>query len=559
MENAKTQHLITALKSLLYFRLFCCCKFLVPMKTKSLLLLSLLCLTTLAFAQKKQPSVKAFSKDEEGEAKKEAATYFKAMNYVQAQALYERLVITDPKDVDYNYKLSLIYMYTNNARPKAMPLMEYVVNANSKSIPKDAMFDLGRAYFYAGLYDKALETYEKYRVEKHGTVDSKLKLELWVKWATDAKELTAHPIEVSFENMGKNINSITADYRPVIGANDSVVYFSSKRKGNTGGLVDDLGDMPSDVYLFTQGDSSRSKAKNIGANINSPFYEECMFVNANADRMLIYKEGPETSGDLFISPVRGKQWDKAVSLGKQFVTKAAETGACFSPDGLTLYFSAEAEGSKTGKDIYRCTRSEQTSWSKPEKLGDNINTKEDEDCPYLWVDGKTLFFSSKGFNSMGGYDIFKAVMNNPAEGFGKAENIGYPLNTVNDDLGIGINPDGKTLYVSTVRDSGIGDYDIYKVTLTQPITPSQYVLLHGVALTNANTPAKGAFVSVTNATSGEEVFKAQTNDANGCFDAALPTGNYKVSLRHAKFGKAEGEIAVNPAEALKLEKIFMFK
>ena len=105
------------------------------MKTKSLLLLSLLCLTTLAFSQKKQPAVKAFGKDEEGEAKKEAATYFKAMNYVQAQAMYERLVITDPKDVDYNYKLSLIYMYTNNAKPKAVPLMEYVVNANSKSIP----------------------------------------------------------------------------------------------------------------------------------------------------------------------------------------------------------------------------------------------------------------------------------------------------------------------------------------------------------------------------------------------------------------------------------------
>ncbi len=525
---------------------------------RNVLIILFASLATLAFSQKKPQPIKGYSKDEEGDAKKEAAAFFKSMNYIQSQPMYERLVATDPKDVDYNYKLALIYMYTNNAKAKAVPLMEYVVNANSKNIPKDAAFDLARAYFFAGLFDKALETYEKYRTEKHGTVDSKLKFDLWVKWASNAKEISTHPVDATFENVGKQINSIGADYRPVISANDSVVYFSSKRKGNTGGLTDDFGEMPSDIYFFTQNDSSRSKAKNSGANLNTPYYEECMFVNMTSDRMLIYREGPETSGDIMLSEIKGKQWNKPVSPGKQFVTKSAETGACLSPDGLTMYFAAEAEGSKTGKDIYRCTRTESTGWSKPEKLGDNINTKEDEDCPYLWVDGKTLFFSSKGFNSMGGYDIFKAVMNNPAEGFGKAENIGFPLNTVYDDIGIGVNPDGKSIYLSAVRDSGYGDYDIYKVTLMQPITPSRYVLLHGVATNSAGAVAKGAFVSITNATTGENVFKCQANDANGSFDAALPQGNYKIALRHAKFGKAEGDLSANPDEAVKVFKSFVF-
>ena len=529
------------------------------MKRKTLItFLFYIFLTTIAFSQKKPQPVKGYSKDEEGDAKKEAASFFKSMNYMQALPIYERLVVTDPKDVDYNYKLSLIYMYTNTSKAKAVPLMEYVVNANSKNIPKDATFDLARAYFFAGLFDKALETYEKYRTEKHGTVDSKLKFDLWVKWASDAKELSAHPVDCSFENMGKQINSNGADYRPVISANDSVVYFSSKRKGNSGGLTDDFGEMPSDIYFFTQNDSTRSKAKNAGVNLNSPYYEECLFVNMTGDRMLLYREGPETSGDINLSELKGKQWDKPVSPGKQFVTKTAETGACLSPDGLTMYFAAEAEGSKTGKDIYRCTRTESTAWGKPERLGDNINTKEDEDCPYLWLDGKTLFFSSKGFNSMGGYDIFKAVMNNPAEGFGKAENIGFPLNTVYDDVGIGVNPDGKSIYLAAVRDSGYGDFDIYKVTLTQPITPSRYVLLHGTAVNSAGAVAKGAFVSITASSTGENIFKCQTNDANGCFDAALPPGNYKVTLRHAKFGKAEGEVTVNPEEAVRINKVFTF-
>ena len=159
---------------------------------------------------------------------------------------------------------------------------------------------------------------------------------------------------------------------------------------------------------------------------------------------------------------------------------------------------------------------------------------------------------------MGGYDIFKSVMNSPSEGFGKPENIGYPLNTIYDDLGIAVNPNGTTLYLSAVRDSGLGDFDIYKVKLTQPITPSRYVLLHGIGLTSANAAAKGAFVSITNATTGDEAFKGQANDANGCFDAALPAGNYKVSLRHAKYGKAEDTIEVKSDDG-KITKVFQFK
>ncbi len=529
------------------------------MKQKSILVILFVLFTTIAFSQKKPQPIKGYGEDEIGDAKKQAALYFKAMNYSQAQQMYERLLVNDPKDIDYNYKLALVYMFTNTSKHKAVPLMEYVVNANSKSIPKDATFDLARAYFYAGMYDEALENYEKFREEKHGSLDAKLKFDLWVNWANSARKLTENPIEASYENMGKAINSPTTDYRPVTSANDSVVYFSSKRKGNTGGLVDDFGDIPSDILFFTQTDSARSKAKNIGVNINTPYYEECLFVNAQGDRMLVYKEGPETSGDIQLSPIRGKQWDKPVVPSKQFVSKAPETGACLSPDGLVMYFAGESEGSKTGKDIYRCARTEQTAWGKPERLGDNINTKEDEDCPYLWLDGKTLFFSSKGFNSMGGYDIFKSVMNNPAEGFGKAENIGYPLNTVYDEIGIAINPDGKTLYTAAVRDSGLGDYDVYKVTLTTPIVSTQYALLHGIVLTNANAPAKGAFVSITNASTGDNYFNAQANDATGCFDAALPAGTYKVTLRHAKFGKSEGDVIINPAESGRVNQVFLFK
>jgi WD40-like Beta Propeller Repeat/Tetratricopeptide repeat len=528
------------------------------MNRKNILVLLACLVTTISIAQKKEQPVKPFGQEELSNSKKEAASYFKMENYRLAKTFYERLIVNDPKDVEFNYRLAVCYLNTNFNRAKAIPLLEYAANANSKDIPKDVLFELGKAYHYGNLFDKAIETFEKYRIAKKGSVDAKSKFDLWVAWSHSAKEIVEKPVAATFINPGKAVNSPTSDYKPVIGANDSVVYFSSSRKGNTGGLTDDLGDIPADVYFFTQTDSSFSKAKNAGANINTALYEECLYLNMTGDRMIIYMEG-DIQGDLYISDIKGKQWNKAVSMGKEFVTKAYETGACLSPDGLTLYFAAEAENSKTGKDIYKCTRTEQTGWSKPERMGDNINTKEDEDAPNLWLDGKTLFFSSKGWGGIGGYDIYKSVMNDPSEGFGKPENIGYPLNSTYDDIGIGVAVDGKTIYLSQLRDSGIGELDIYKVKLEEAITGNKLCLVSVQAISPLNAIAKGGIVTVNNTATGDLLYKGQTNDANGKFDVALPTGAYTFAIRHPKLGKVEEEVLINAIESSKITKIMQFK
>lgn len=515
---------------------------------KKLLMLVLAVMPLLLNAQTKQPAIKPFSADEVKEQKGIAEAAYKALNFSDALKIYERLVVTDPRNADYNYKLGLCYMITNINKAKAVPFLEYAANANDKDKPKDVTFDLGRAYFYAGLYDKALDTYEKYRVEKHNSIDSKLKFDTWVDWAVSAKKITATPIDVTFKNMGKGINSNGVDYRPLMGIADTIIFFNSKRKGNTGGLVDELGEIPSDVYYWLQNDSTLSKAKNGGININTAFYEDALYVSPNGDRMLLYMEGPESNGDLHIAKQAGKNWDKPVVLGKDFTTKALETGATMSPDGLTLYFSAEVGGSKTGKDIYVCTRTESTSWSKPERLGDNINTKGDEDAPVMWIDGKTLFFSSTGHGSMGGYDLFKVTMKDPREGFNKPENLGCPINTLYDDIGIALKADGKSGYLSQVRDSGMGDFDIYAFDLQKPLVDQTLTWIEGRTYSLVGTAAKGAFVTITDAATGTSYATIETNDATGRFDVALPPGTYKVVAKHAKLGKCEADIAVGAGE-----------
>lgn len=512
-------------------------------------ILLLLSATLAVNAQKKAPVIKPYTADEAKEYRKEAELAFKELNYGYALRIYERLVVTEPNNVEYNHRLGMCYLNTNVNKRKAVPCLEYVVNSNAKEKPKDVLFDLGKAYHFAGLYDLALETYEKFRESKGGTVDPKLKFDLWVEWSDNAKKLSQSPVSVTWSNPGKTINSAQADYRPIKGAADTVVYFSSRRKGTMGGEMDDLGDMPTDVFFFTQNDTSRSKAKNAGVNLNTEFYEETMFLSMAGDRLLVYKEGPESNGDIYISDLNGKQWSKAVLVGKDFMTKVFETGASLSPDGMTLYFAAEEIGSKTGKDIYRCTRTPATAWSKPEKLGDNINTKWDEDMPMMWMDGKTFFFASAGHGSMGGLDVFKSVLTDPKEGFSKPVNIGYPLNSVYDDLNIALSCDGKSAWLSAVRDSGMGDYDLWEVKLEKSLIDKPLVWLAGKGITNLGTPAKGAFVVITEKSTGNKVFEVEANEATGRFDAALYPGEYKVVLRHPKSGKTEADVTIAEGES----------
>ena len=227
---------------------------------QKLLFILVLFLPLFSIAQKKAPAIKPYLPDEVKAAKTEADLSFKGGAYNYSQVIYERLVVTEPGNADYNYKLGICYMFTNVNKAKAVSYMEFAANANSKDKPKDVTFDLGRAYFYAGLYDKALETYEKFRVEKHNSIDSKFKpvFDMHVEWATNANNLNTNSREVTFTNMSKTINSNGADYRPLMGVADSVIYFSSKRKGTTGGLVDPDGIAYSDIFFWTLSLSLRS-------------------------------------------------------------------------------------------------------------------------------------------------------------------------------------------------------------------------------------------------------------------------------------------------------------
>jgi hypothetical protein len=496
---------------------------------------------------KKAGAPVAITKEQAGEIKKQAAELYKTENFKAAIDLYTKLVNFEPENMDYNYKLGMSIVKSNTDRSQA--IQYFVKAADKKDAPKDVYYFMGKALLSAGLFDEAVEAFEKYRDVNKGQVNAKLHLEQWMEYCYNAKEYAKNPLDVRFVNPGKPVNSPAAEYAPVSMAVDTVVFFTSNRKGNMGGLVDGFGEIIPDIYISSRIDTVWTKAKNPGININSEFYDISSGMNSNGDKLLIYKEGAEAAGDIYISLLKGKSWQKAEVIDASMETKYLETGACISNDGKRVFFAADMKGTLGGKDIFMIEMKEDKTWSAPVNVGPTVNTKFDEDFPMLWHDGKTLFFSSEGHTSMGGHDIFMTSKSDPAQDWSKPVNIGYPLNTFDDDLYFTLSANGATGYVAGVKKGGLGDLDIWYFKLAQPLLKNAGTLYRASILSPQGLPTKDAVCSVVKESTGEVIGIMEANGPNAEIFVLLPPGNYILKARSPKMGRLEEPIAITGEES----------
>lgn len=217
----------------------------------------------------------------------------------------------------------------------------------------------------------------------------------------------------------------------------------------------------------------------MGANINSEWDEESVGLTALGDLVFIYFETLNLFGDLGTSSMKGKVWQKFEVLFPQVNSNVYEGGACISNDGATIYFSSTRKEGFGGTDLWMIKKDKSGKWSNAINLGNSINTKYDEDIPFLSLDGNRLYFSSKGWNSMGGYDIFYSDWNNVLNIWSKPKNIGFPINDADDNKFISLSGDERIAYISSVRPEGFGERDIYKVEFLDTLNHSLSHLISG--------------------------------------------------------------------------------
>lgn len=410
----------------------------------------------------------------------EAKDNFSLGNYVGALDEYLLMLHKDAKNVLFNYRVGICYLNTNIDKSKAVHHLEYVTK--QPKCEDVVWYELGRAYHYAYRFDDAIAAYNKYKELVKGKSGIMEEVERSIEMSYNAKELVKFPLQITWENLGKDVNSEYPDYNPFIDEMEGYLVFSTKRKGTSGGFTGYDGHFTSDIFYSEEKLGKWSKVKNLGTKCNATGNDEVVSMSTDQNFLFIYTEDENFAGDILVAKKKSKSFDQKAILDANINTNNIEVGASIYLEGDILFFNSDKSGGLGGMDIYMARKLPTGQWAIPINLGPNINTKFDEEYPVITADGKTLYFASKGHSSMGGLDIFKSIWNDEKKEWGPAINLGYPINTPDDNMTISFTSTGRHAYVSSVREGGFGNLDIYRITFSE--VEASHTALRGGIKTN---------------------------------------------------------------------------
>lgn len=406
--------------------------------------------------------------------------------YQRAIPFYEKAYDFNPNNSHLNYQLGICYINTIE-KFKALGHFQKAYELNPEGFP-DIHYYLGQVHHLDESWDKAVEHYETFKETLHTRkeVDLIQDVEKRIKECGHGKEIVKEPIRIWVDNLGEKINSPYHEYGMIMTADGSEMFFTSRRPSSKGarGKKDPI-DFDEDVfYSWKNANGDWVKALNIGEPINTKGHDAAVALNPDGSKMVIYIDD-KGDGNLYESVRKGDEWSKPEKFNKEISGPYHEPSAWYSSDGKLLYFVSnrprEKRGDPIDKDIFVASWNEdKEKWDDVERLPENINSPYDEDGIFLHPDNKTLYFSSKGHNSMGGYDIFKSIRRSDGT-WTDPENIGYPLNTPDDDVFFVVTASGRYAYMTSFRDGGLGGRDLYKVTflgdVKTPLLNSENILL----------------------------------------------------------------------------------
>lgn len=498
--------------------------------------------TPTIFAQKAKTHV--LTADEAKLVKKDAATLFVSTDYKGALPGYKELVKSDPKNVEYNYRLGICYIMTNSNKAEAVAPLEYVIK--SKDPKKETWLYLGIAYMNANRFDDASRTLFEFKTFGNVKPPKDLpSVDRLLEMCQNGKDLVSRPVDLTFSNIGKTINTIYDEYNPYISADGKQLIFTTRRKGNIGGFIEDLGVFTADVYWSLWKDTIWTKAKGLGGLINTDWDEECTGISADGNQLVLYFDNAEAFADLGIATLKGKMWQKPLMLTEKVNSKGYEGGACMSLDGSTIIYSSNRKDGQGGADLWMIRKESGGEWGDPVNLGPVINSKYDEESPFLSVDGKTLYYASKGFNSMGGYDIFYSRWNESSEAWSAPVNIGYPLNTADDNSFFSITGDGRFAFISSVRKEGLGERDIYKVSFNDPGHHPFQTVISGIVTAPAGGKPELTRIGLIDK-DGKTVIEFKPGYTTNRFILTAQPGTYSLKIEGYHFEPVTETIEITP-------------
>ncbi len=396
---------------------------------------------------------------------KDANAYFYFEDYEEALSHYLNVYENYPDNYNLDYRIGLCYLNISGSKHKAIPYLEraskniskrYNENSLRETLaPVDALFYLGNAYFINNQLDKAKASYEKFLSEVKSPKQYNMEyLNHQIAGLDRSKVIQNYPVNFLRSNLGQNINNRFPNFNPVVSGDGKTLAYTTKERFYQA------------IYISRKEGDNWGRPQNITLDLVVDGNCSTLSLSYTGDELYLFKDDDHV-GNIWVTKFTKDRWTPMQKLNENINTQFYETHASVSADGKKLYFASNRSGGFGDLDIYVSERNASGDWGPAKNLGPNINSAFNENSPFITVDGNTLFFSSEGHNSMGGYDIFFSQRQKDGT-WSKPVNLGYPINSTDDDIFYHPLGDGSMGLMAIFDPKGFGETDILQIEIFLP-------------------------------------------------------------------------------------------
>ena len=498
------------------------------------------------------PQISGQTKSETRTLFTEAEMFVLFEEYQDALPLYLDLLKLYPNNSNIKYRIGQCYLNTPGEKANAISYLEDAVsdiNSNYKEeklkesgAPYDALYYLANAYRIDNQVDKALVTYEQFQKNLDPAIYDTTIIKLQIQSCKNAKKLISVPVFVKETNLGNTINERFSEFNPVISKDENTIFFSK-------GLQ-----FYDAVFYSKKVNGVWSAPINLTPDlgVDEDYYPSS--VSNDNNELYLYRTD-SYDGNIYVSKFINGNWSTVTKLNDNINTKYWESHASISHDGKKLYFTSNRKGGYGGLDIFVSQRDSTDDWGPASNLGPVINTPYNEDTPFLGKDDITLYFSSRGHFNIGGYDIFYTTFLDNNE-WSVPLNIGYPLNTTDDDLFFDPSSDGYEAYFSKYASNGFGNKDIYKVEIFSEEHPRKFYVSGIVKIKDLLTNIKDSVkISLFNTKRLNESVVVYSDPETGKYQFEVQDGIYEITFEAdgtEKITKTVDFLLNNPSDSFVL-------